>query len=130
VGADRAQIEEALNAPRVVMGVAKTAHLVRLMIAAGDLGATGPIAVPTTPFVAQASRSPNVISVRRRGVRNGEAWLAVGPTTRVSIREVLALNLMSLAPRQLEMMTNGNVGNPRLGRIALTGRGPQARHSN
>jgi len=130
VGADRAQIEEAPNVPRVIMGVARAAHLVHPMIAAEDPGVTAPTEVLTILFAAQEWRSLNGISVRRRGVHNGAAWLVGGPTTRASILEVLVHNLMRPAPLRREMTTSGNAMNRRIGRVALTGKEPQARHLN
>jgi len=130
VGADRAQIEEAPNVPRVTTDAAEAAHLVHLMIVAEDPGVTGPNGVLTIPFAVQESRSLNVISARRRGALNGEAWLVEEPITRVSILGVLVLNLMRPAPLQLEMMISGNAMNLRLGRVVLTAKEPQAKHSN
>ncbi len=75
-------------------------------------------------------RNLNVISVRRRGARNGEEWLVAGHTTQVSIQEDLVPNLTRPARLQLETVTSGNVMKLSLGPLALTGKEQQAQKSN
>ena len=124
------QVEEAPSPPRAIKDVVEAAHLVQPMIAVEDPEVTGPIEVLVTHLGAQELRNLNVISVRRRGARNGEEWLVAGHTTQVSIQEDLVPNLMRPARLQLETVTSGNVMKLSLGPLALTGKEQQAQKSN